>query len=76
MKKLWNMKVTIIPIVIGAIGTVTNGLKQGLGYKMTSGDHPNNNIIEISQNNERSRGDLRRLFVTQTPEKNHQVTLV
>ena len=26
MKKLWNMKVTIIPIVIGAFGTVTKGL--------------------------------------------------
>ena len=25
-KKLWNMKVTIIPIVIGAFGTVTKGL--------------------------------------------------
>ena len=24
-KKLWNMKVTIIPIVIGAFGTVTKG---------------------------------------------------
>ena len=31
MKKLWNMKVTIIPIVIGAFGTVTEGLLKGLG---------------------------------------------
>ena len=30
MKKLWNMKVTIIPIVIGALGTVTEGLLKGL----------------------------------------------
>ena len=30
MKKLWNMKVTIIPIVIGAFGTVTKGLVKGL----------------------------------------------
>ena len=29
-KNLWNMKVTIIPIVIGAFGTVTKGLIQGL----------------------------------------------
>ena len=28
--KLWNMKVTIIPIVIGAFGTVTKGLLKGL----------------------------------------------
>ena len=27
--KLWNMKVTIIPIVIGAFGTVTKGLLKG-----------------------------------------------
>ena len=25
IKKLWNMQVTIIPIVIGAFGTVTKG---------------------------------------------------
>ena len=30
LKKLWNMKVTIIPIVIGARGTVSQGLVQGL----------------------------------------------
>ena len=26
LKKLWNMKVTIIPIVIGVLDTVTKGL--------------------------------------------------
>ena len=30
LKKLWNMKVTIIPIVIGAFGTVTKELLKGL----------------------------------------------
>ena len=30
LKKLWNMKVTIIPIVIGAFGTVTKRLLKGL----------------------------------------------
>ena len=30
LKKLWNMKVTIIPIVIGAFGTVTKGLYKEL----------------------------------------------
>ena len=29
-KKIWNMKVTIIPIIIGAFGTVTKGLLKGL----------------------------------------------
>ena len=30
IKNLWNMKVTIVPIVIGALGTVTKGLLKGL----------------------------------------------
>ena len=30
LKKLWNMKVTIVPIVIGALDTVTKGLLRGL----------------------------------------------
>ena len=29
-KNLWNMKVMIVPIVIGALGTVTKGLLKGL----------------------------------------------
>ena len=30
LEKQWNLKETIIPIVIGALGTVTEGLIQGL----------------------------------------------
>ena len=30
LKKPWNMKVTIVPIVIGALGTITKGLLKGL----------------------------------------------
>ena len=30
LKKLWNMKVTIVPIVISAFGTITKGLLKGL----------------------------------------------
>ena len=30
LKKLWNMEVTIVPIVIGALGTITKGLLKGL----------------------------------------------
>ena len=78
MKKLWNMKVTIIPIVIGAFGTITKGLfwTGGFGGRRKSGDHPNYNIIEIGQNTEKSPGDLKRLAVTQTPVKYHQLTLM
>ena len=30
LKKLWNMKVTIVPIMIGAFGSITKGLLKGL----------------------------------------------
>ena len=48
----------------------------GLGNKKTSGDQPNYYIIENDQNTEKSPGDLRRLAVTQTPMKDHQLTLM
>ena len=73
------MQVTIIPIVIGDFGTVTKGLLKGLedfGSWQTSGDHLNYYIIESGQNTEKSPGDLRRLAVTQTPVKNHQLKLM
>ena len=62
------MKVIVIPIVIGVLGTVRN--------KRMGGDHLNDSIIKISQNTEKNPGDLRRLAVTQTPVRNHQLTLV
>ena len=52
------MKVTIVPIVIGAFGTVTKGLKGtgGFGGWRTSGDHPDYSIIEIGQYTGKSPG--------------------
>ena len=44
LKKLWKMKVTIVPIMIGAFGTVTKWIIKGdggLGGWRTSRDHPN-----------------------------------
>ena len=37
LKKLWNMKMTIVPIVIGALGTITKGLLKGLEDLEVSG---------------------------------------
>ena len=51
-----------------SIGTGTGGL----GNNWTSVDHQNYCIIEIGQNTEKSRGDLKRLAVTQTPVKDSQ----
>ena len=73
------MKVTITQIVIGAFVTVTKGLLKGqedLEVWRPSGDHPNNSIIGNGQNTERSLGDFKRLAVTQSPVKNHQITLM
>ena len=53
LKKLWNMKVTIVPIVIGAFGTATKGLLKSL------------EDLEVG-----------RRAKTQTPVKNHQLTLM
>ena len=78
LKKLWNMKVMIVPIVIGALGTITKGLLKGLeDLKLEDGrDYPNDSISKNDQNPERSPGDLRRLAVSQTPVRNHQLTLM
>ena len=45
----------------------------GLGNKSMSRDYPNYSIIEMSQNTEKSPGDLRRLAITKTTVKNHQL---
>ena len=74
-QKLWNMKVTVIPIVIDSLGTDNKGLlkgvkdfeTRGLGNKRTGRDHPNYCIIE------KSPEDLRRLALTQTPVKDNQL---
>ena len=67
MKKLQNIKVKVIPIVIGSLGTVNKGLQYGLeGLKIS--------IVEIGQNI-KNTGDLR-FAVTQTPVENHQLTLM
>ena len=69
------MKLRVIPIVIGALGTVTKGLvkrPEDLEIRI----HLNFSIIKIGQNTKKNPGDLRRLAVTQTPVEDHQLTLV
>ena len=73
LKILWNMIAMIVPVVIGAFGIITKG---GLGSWRTGRDYPNDSIAENSQDPDTSLGDLRRLAVTQTSVKNHQLTLM
>ena len=47
----------VIPIVIGALGTVIKRVNKGtggLGNKRTSGDYSKYSVIEIGQNTEKS----------------------
>ena len=67
LKKLWNMKVAIVPIVIGALGTITKGLLKGLEDVKIGRDYPNDSIARNGQIPETSPGNFRRLAVTQTP---------
>ena len=48
----------------------------GLGNKRASGEHPKYAITKMGQKTKKSPGDLRRLAVTQTPVRNHRLTLV
>ena len=48
----------------------------GLKNKRMNGDHPNYYIIKNGQNTEKSPGDSKRFAITQTPVKDHHLTLV
>ena len=69
------MKVSVIPIMNGVFGTVPEGLIRNL-KNWESEDHPNYSIVEFGQNTEKSPRDLQKLVATQTPVKDHQLTLV
>ena len=75
-KKLWNMKVTVIQIVTGALGAVTKGLIQGLEDLEISGRGETTQTTKFLRSASilrRVLKDLRRLTVTLTPVKNHQL---
>ena len=74
LKKLWNIKVTIISLVIGALGIYQRIIKWtgGLASWRTSGDHPNYYIIENGQNIEKSLGDSRERPSANSDLKNSQ----
>ena len=64
------MKVSVISIVVGALGTIPNGLTRDLEELRnwgTSNEYPNYSVIEIGRSIEKCPGDLRRLDITQIP---------
>ena len=73
------MRVAIIPLVIGTLGTVPRRQEKKTGEienQRTNRVYPNNNIAEIGQNTEKSPGNLRRLAVTETLVNDHLLKLV
>ena len=66
LKKLCLMEVTII---VGVLGTVTKGFDKRLKRKIVT-------IVKIGYNTEKRPGDMKRFTVTQTPVKDHLLTLV
>ena len=76
--KVWNMKLTIIPIVIGALGTETKALLKGLEDLEVGGRVETIETTTLK----RTARILRRVLKTwgdllsQTPVKNHQLMLM
>ena len=58
LKKLWKIKMSEIPILTSALGTVLKGLAKN------NQGHPDNCIIKISLNNYKIPGALRRFALT------------
>ena len=76
LKNLWNMKVAIIPIVIVAFGTVSKVLLKGLEDLGVGGRVETILTTENGLNTKKSPGEMTKLAVTQTPVKDHQLTLM
>ena len=74
LKKIWNMKVTMIPIVIGAFAIVTKELLKGLEDMEISGlveTIQTYSYILYGQTTEKSPGNLRGLYANKTLLKDH-----
>ena len=66
----------VILIVIGALGTIPKGLVHGLENLKIRGQVETISVIKIDQNTEKFLEDFKKLAVTQTSVRNHQLTLV
>ena len=62
LKKLWNMKVTVTPIVISTLGMIQKDWVERNENWWTCENHPHFSIFNIGQITEKSPGDLRKLM--------------
>ena len=63
------MKVTVIPIIIVALGIISKGFVRGL-EKLEIGERVET-IVKVGQNTESSSGNLGRLALSQIPGEDH-----
>ena len=62
LKKPWNMKVTVIPIVLGALGMIPQRCRKEIGEndnQKENRSYADHSIIKIGRNTEESPGNLR-----------------
>ena len=74
-KKLWNMKVMVILIVAGTLGMLKKRLEE-LEIRGRIKTIQITALIRLARNTLMCPGDPRRLAVTQTPVKDHQLKLL
>ena len=71
LRKVWNMRATVILVLVGWFVTVPKGLEKRLEEleNRKNWGYSNSNFVDLGQNWKKSLGDLRRLAVIQTPVK-------
>ena len=77
--KRWIMMVTVMLIVVCTVVLVPQmfGKKyEVVGNQRKNWDHPDQIIVKIGNNIEKSPGDLTKLAISQTPVKDYQLTSV
>ena len=77
-KKVWNMKVTVRPILVEALGMTLKVLEKAGGIKKKKiwGRIVNIQTTGVGYYTQKSPRDLRRFAVAQTPVKAHKLKLV
>ena len=73
VRKLWNMRVTVIPIVNGAHEKIPQKFRKGtrrVGNRRTNRDHPDDSIVENGQTTEKTVCRL------DSNKKNYQLMLM
>ena len=78
LKKLWNMMVTLISIVSGAVGMVRKSLEkktEGSGYQKQNWDYSHHCTFKIDWNTQKSLWDVNIFTFIRPPVKDRQLTL-